>query len=313
MLVSELLAKEVPIAPETEDARFAVALLRDREFEEYDHVYLIDPERRLRGQVPLSSLIRAQPEASLLDLKGKSPVEVFADEHAERAALLAIENHDADVAVVDSDHRLVGAVPVEHLLTFLHKKHVSNIFRHGGIIPDDFLLDEPTIFQGVRARLPWLILGLVGGILMGGVASVFEHSLQAEISLSFFLPLVVYMSDAIGTQTETLLIRRMAARKVSVVREVVLETGTGLIIGSIIGLLALLTLYFWTGKPMLALIVGLAVLSSAITAAVIASSLPLFLSAIKADPAAASGPLATVVQDFLSVTIYLGIASFFLL
>ena len=65
-------------------------------------------------------------------------------------ALLAIENHDADVAVVDSERRLVGAVPVEHLLTFLHKRHIDNIFRHGGISPHHFLLDTPTIFQGVR-------------------------------------------------------------------------------------------------------------------------------------------------------------------
>ena len=69
---------------------------------------------------------------------------------------------------------------------------------------------------------------------MGGMASVFERSLQAEISLSFFLPLVVYMSDAVGTQTEALLIRRMAARRVSAVKEIILETGTGLLIGSII-------------------------------------------------------------------------------
>ena len=172
-----------------------------------------------------------------------------------------------------------------------------------------FLLDAPTVFQGVRARLPWLILGLIGGILIGGVASSFERALRLELSLAFFLPLVVYMSDAIGTQTETLVIRRMAARKVSARREIKLESTTGLLIGLIVGFLALLTLYLWTGKITVAIIVGLAILSSAVTATVIASSLPLFLSRMKADPAAASGPIATVIQDFLSVTIYLGIAS----
>lgn len=313
MKVSELLTIAIPIVPETEKAHYAITLLHARDFDEYDHVYLVDGERHLRGQVPLVSLMKARPDTALVDLTGKFPVEVSADERAERAALLAIENHDADVAVVDSERRLIGAVPVEHLLTFLHKRHIDNIFRHGGIIPQKYLLDTPTLFQGVRARLPWLILGLVGGILMGGMASVFERSLQAEISLSFFLPLVVYMSDAVGTQTEALLIRRMAARRVSAVKEVMLETGTGLLIGSIIGLLALLALYLWTGKPVLALIVGLAVLASAITAAVIASCLPLLLSAMKADPAAASGPVATVIQDFLSVTIYLGIASLLLI
>ena len=132
MRVSELLTKVIPITPETENARFALTILRDREFDEYDHIYLVDREGHLTGQVPLKSLIRARPETELVALKGRSPVEVPADEHAERAAILVIENHDADVAVVDSERRLIGAIPVEHLLTFLHRRHINNIFRHGG-------------------------------------------------------------------------------------------------------------------------------------------------------------------------------------
>jgi magnesium transporter len=146
-------------------------------------------------------------------------------------------------------------------------------------------------------------------MLMGGVASMFEGALKVEISLSFFLPLVVYMSDAVGTQTETLTIRRMAARNLFFGKEVFHEAAAGVLIGSIVGALAMLTLYLWTGNLVVAAIVGTAVVASAVTATLIASSLPLLLSAMKADPAAASGPVATVIQDFLSVTIYLGIAA----
>jgi magnesium transporter len=145
---------------------------------------------------------------------------------------------------------------------------------------------------------------------MGGVASFFEEALRAEVALTFFLPLVVYMSDAIGTQTETLTIRRMAARKLFFGREVLHEAATGLLIGLTVGVLALLIIYLWTGKLLVAVIVGAAIVASAITATVIASGLPLLMSRLKADPAAASGPVATVIQDFLSVAIYLGIAQF---
>lgn len=310
MRVSELLTKSIPIISETETAGSALTMLRDATFAEYDHVYLTDHAGRMTGQVPLESLIKASPDTITSRLKGRSPIEVPPDAMAERVALDVIENQHADVAVLNSERQLVGAVPIKRLLTFLHKKHIENIFRHGGIgVRHHYLLDRPSVLQGVRSRLPWLILGLGGGVLMGGIASIFERSLRVEISLSFFLPLVVYMSDAIGTQTETLTIRRMAARKLFFGQEIAREAATGLIIGSIVGISSTLVLALWTGNLNVAVIVGLAVFSSAITATIIASCLPLLLSAMKADPAAASGPVATVIQDFLSVTIYLGIAT----
>ena len=310
MKVSELLTKSIPIITDTETAGSALTMVRDTNFAEYDHIYLIDDVGRLVGQVPFESLIKASPDTIISRLKGRPPLEVSADAKAERVALAVIENQHADVAVLNSERRLVGAVPIKRLLTFLHNRHIENIFRHGGIgVRHHYLLDRPTVLQGVRSRLPWLILGLAGGILMGGVASIFERSLRVEISLSFFLPLVVYMSDAIGTQTETLTIRRMAARQLFFGKEIAREAATGLIIGSIVGISSMLLLAVWTGKFNVAVIVGLAVFSSAITATIIASCLPLVVSALKGDPAAASGPVATVIQDFLSVTIYLGIAT----
>jgi magnesium transporter len=310
MRVSELLTKSVPVISETETARSALAMLREATFAEYDHVYLTDDAGRMAGQVPIESLIKASPDTTISGLKGRSPIEVPTDAKAERVALEVIENKYADVAVLDSDRRLVGAVPINRLLTFLHKKHIENIFRHGGIgVRHHYLLDSPTVMQGVRSRLPWLILGLGGGILMGGIASVFERSLRVELSLSFFLPLVVYMSDAIGTQTETLTIRRMAARQLFFGKEIAQEATTGLIIGSIVGISSTLVLALWTGNFRVAVIVGLSVFSSAVTATIIASCLPWVVSVLKGDPAAASGPVATVIQDFLSVTIYLGIAT----
>jgi magnesium transporter len=313
MRVCDLLTKEVPIAAEKQSAGFALQLLRECSFDEVDHVYLVDANHSLTGQVPLQALVKADPASELALLKGSDPVEVSPDEYAERAALLAIENHDADVAVVDKDRHLVGAIPVTHLLTFLHKRHIDHILRHGGIRANHrYLLDQPTLSQAVKSRLPWLVLGLGGGILTGAMASSFENSLRLEISLTFFLPLVVYMSDAIGTQTETLVIRRLASRKMSPAAEIVSEGLTGLTIGLVIGVLAMVSLYLFTGKAAVAAVVGLAVLSSAIVASVIASSLPLMLTALRFDPAAASGPVATIIQDFLSVAIYLAIGTLLL-
>lgn len=97
-----------------------------------------------------------------------------------------------------------------------------------------------------RARMPWLVLGLVGGILAGGVAGLFEASLQREITLAFFLPLVVYMADAVGTQTETVLVRALSYGHVSLLAQLTQEGALGLLIGVTVGVLG--ARCFWSGS-----------------------------------------------------------------
>ena len=158
--------------------------------------------------------------------------------------------------------------------------------------------------------MPWLALGLLGGMLAGGVASIFEESLKREVTLAFFLPLVVYMADAIGTQTETILVRRMVYGRVSLFRQLRREASLGLLIGLTIGGAAVwMGMWLLDGRGHVAAVVALTILCSSIVATLIASLLPWMLDRMGIDPAMASGPVATVLQDLLSVAIYLGIAT----
>ena len=95
--------------------------------------------------------------------------------------------------------------------------------------------------------MPWLLIGLAGGFLAGGVASLFEAPLKENITLAFFLPLVVYMADAVGTQTETILVRALAYGKVSLRTQLLREGAVGLLIGGIVGLSAGACLLAWDG------------------------------------------------------------------
>jgi magnesium transporter len=160
--------------------------------------------------------------------------------------------------------------------------------------------------------MPWLMVGLAGGFLAGGVASAFEVSLRREVALAFFLPLVVYMADAVGTQTETVLVRRLAYGEVPLWTQLAGETLIGLSIGTIVAAVAAGGLWFWGSHATLAVVVGASLGVTAVVATIIASILPLGLARLGADPALASGPVATVVQDILSVGIYLMIATILL-
>lgn len=309
---ADLMAVDIPRSQRHRTVGDMIAGLRDHTWEEVGHIYLVDDRATLTGQVPIERLLQAKEETYLADLEGLPPIEVLPGEPAETVALQAVERHDADVAVIDNRRRLLGAIPIGRLLALLHDEHVDNFLRMGGVSRIDHLPLSLTVRQTaaqVRARLPWLMVGLAGGLLAGGVASAFEASLKNEVALAFFLPLVVYMADAVGTQTETVLVRRLAYGEVALWTQLAREALIGASIGLIVAPVAAAGLWIWTGHPPLAMIVGTSLGVTAVVAGVIASLLPLGLGRLGADPALASGPVATVVQDILSVGIYLMIAT----
>jgi len=306
----ELMTTSVPQALSDETAGFALEGLREQKLEEASHLYLVDEVSVLTGQVPIERLIAVAPETPLGDLRGDPPIEVRPDDDAEMVALLAVERHDADVAVVDDKRELLGAIPIGRLLRLLHEAHVDEILRRAGVgAGHPSPAEAHETIRAFRARMPWLALGLLGGMLAGGVASIFEESLKREVTLAFFLPLVVYMADAIGTQTETILVRRMVYGRVPLFAQLRREASLGLLIGLTIGGAAWMGLWLLDGRGHLAVVVALTILCSSIIATLIASLLPWILDRMGFDPAMASGPVATVLQDLLSVAIYLGIAA----
>ncbi len=309
---ADLMTVNIPRSDKHRTVSDMIAVLRDHTWEEVGHVYLVDDQAALVGQVPIERLLEAKEQTALGELQGTPPIEVLPGDPAETVALRAVERHDADVAVIDSRRRLLGAIPIGRLLALLHEEHVDNFLRMGGVSRMDHLHLSLTLQQtltAVRARLPWLMIGLAGGFLAGGVASAFEVSLKREVALAFFLPLVVYMADAVGTQTETVLVRRLAYGEVAFWEQLAREVLIGASIGAMVAVVAGCGLWLWNGHPVLAVVVGASLGVTAVVATIMASLLPLGLARLGADPALASGPVATVVQDILSVGIYLMIAT----
>jgi magnesium transporter len=309
----ELMTTAVPLVTADQTVAGALESLRSSAWAEVGHVYLVDEKAQLLGQIPTERLLCADPASRLAALRGDPPIEVHPHDNAETAALLAVERHDADVAVVDSRRKLLGAIPIGSLLALLHEEHVDNFLRMGGVgrthpIP----MAHPSTISAFRARIPWLVLGLAGGLLAGGVAAWFEVALKQEIALAFFLPLVVYMADAVGTQTETVLVRTLAYGNVSLGPQLLREGLVGLLIGGTIGTLAGACFLLFDGRTAIAAVVAVTLGVTAVVATLVASVLPLGLARLGADPALASGPVATVLQDILSVAIYLTIATMIL-
>ena len=175
--------------------------------------------------------------------------------------------------------------------------------------------NEEDVIKGrldhlIEHRLPWLLIGLLGGILATFIVAKYEAILAAEVRLVFFIPIIVYLSDALGTQTETIYVRELSERNHFnliryILKECVIGLGLGLISGIILGLLSA----SWLSSPAIGLTVGLTMLINLTIAPVLAIFIPNILYRRHADPALGAGPIATVIQDLISLVIYFLIAN----
>jgi len=161
----------------------------------------------------------------------------------------------------------------------------------------------------VKVRLPWLIVGLLGGMVVTLMVSRFENILSTNLKLAFFIPIIVYLADAVGTQTETIYVRNLSKFKDNFYKYLAKEVLVGTCLGFILGALVATGAYLWLRSVETAITVGLAMFVNIIIAPVIAIIVPEILFKERVDPALGGGPFTTVIQDFTSLLIYFLIAS----
>lgn len=163
--------------------------------------------------------------------------------------------------------------------------------------------------QLLQERLPWLIVGLIGGGIASQIAARYEALLASHVSLAFFIPIIVYMSDAVGTQTETVYVRNLSRKQLNFWVYLIKEFLVGIAFGALFGLLIGSFVYLWRGEYEIALTVSLAMAASVASAPVVALITSVTLQKEHADPAVGAGPFTTVIQDLISLLIYFAIAS----
>lgn len=165
----------------------------------------------------------------------------------------------------------------------------------------------------IKERLPWLIVGLLGGVVVTILVSKFEGILSANISLAFFLPVIVYMSDAIGTQTENIYVRNLSKFRDNFfqyfIKELMIGIAFGIIFGTLLGLFA----KFWLGSTTVAITVAIAMFINGIIAPMVALIVPELLFKEHEDPALGAGPFTTILQNLISLSVYLLVAALIIL
>ena len=274
-------------------------------------VYVLDPGGRLLGWLPLPALLAADPQRPLSACMQPVPVAVHPDEDRERIAHAAIRHGAAAIPVVERDGQLRGVVPARALLAVLYEEHIEDLQRLAGIRREQtrarVALEEPPARQA-RDRLPWLVVGLGGSALATWVMTRFEAALEARVALAFFVPGIVYLADAVGTQTEAIAVRGLSLARVPLRTLLLHELRAGALVGLALGALVLPGVWLAFGDARLAAVVAGSLLAAGAAASALGLLLPWLLARLGTDPAFGSGPLATILQDLLSLLIYLGLA-----
>jgi len=291
-------------------------LLREiTNFESVNYIYILNEAKRLKGVLSIKEVFRSKKYAPIKSLMRKNVISVRVHTDQERVALLALQHNIKAVPVVDKEDVFLGVITSDTILHILHNEAIEDILRVRGVLHKgsvDNILNLP-LRTALKHRLPWLVLGLIGGIAVAGVVNSFADVLAKNFILAAFIPLIVYMADAVGAQMAVFMIRDLAFNLrlkflKYFIRQAILAVMMGIIIST--GLFILSTILYRNFEISFVLSVALfcAIISSLFTGLIV----PYVFGKFRLDPANASGPIATILQDGLSITIYFTIASLIL-
>jgi magnesium transporter len=309
-IAAEHASTRVPMAQPSSTAGEVRRSMTGRSYDCASHLVVCEGERFV-GIVRVEDLLAAPDGAVMGDLMDRNPPSVAPGVDQEVAAWRAVRRGESALSVVDGEGRFVGLIPPDRLLAVLLQEHEEDLARLGGFLKESSTArrtsEEPVRLR-FRHRLPWLLVGLAGALLAADIVGWFQSRLQETLILAFFLPGIVYLADAVGTQTETVVIRGLSVG-VRIGRIMARELMAGMGIGLTLALVAAPVVWWRWGAADVALALGLSIFAACSIATVVAMALPWILDRFDMDPAFGSGPLATVIQDLLSIVIYFVIAA----
>jgi magnesium transporter len=272
-----------------------------------DPILAVDGTGHYQGVIPVASLVGAEEARPAHELADRDWPAVAAGTDQEHVAELARTRSLSAVPVVSPGGHALGCIPAARLLDVLWREHTEDIHRLAGILKPlreaSYALDEPPLHRAGR-RLPWLLVGLAGSFVATAAMAAFETMFAGNVKLAFFVPAIVYLADAIGTQTEAVAVRGLSLEHRGFWHLLFGEAAAGFIIGTVLAAFAFLAVVAAYADVRLGAAVAVAILAAGTIATTIGLSLPWLLSRIGLDPALGSGPLATIIQDVLSILIY---------
>ena len=275
------------------------------EIDEIYYIYVVDDDNKLKGILSLKALLLANSDTLIRDIYDSDVQSVSTDTPSEQVAQI-MEKYDLVVLpVVDSIGRLMGRITIDDVVDVIRDEAEKDYQMASGISEDVETTDSPIRLS--RARLPWLIIGLLGGIFVAAVIGRFESDLKINPEMAFFIPLIGAMAGNVGIQSSAIIVQGLASNSLgleSTFRKLIKEFLVALMNGLILSTLLFAYNFFLSDSLALTYTVSISLFVVIIFAALFGTLIPLVLNKVKFDPALATGPFITTMNDIMGLVIY---------
>ena len=275
-------------------------------------VYVVDNDDILLGRLSLKDLLVSDPKTKIKSIY-KSNVEfVFDNDSAEYVANTMQKYDLGAIPVIDKNKKLLGRITIDDIVDLIKEEAEEDYQLAAGILQDVDVDD--SIIELTRARLPWLILGLIGGIGAAFIMGGFDEILIENKILFYFTPLIAAMAGNVGVQSSAIIVQGLANDEIkdSINKRLIKETLLSILNGVILALILFLFVFIWKKEINISLALSASLVAVVIVAGIIGTFIPLFLNKRGIDPAIATGPFITTCNDIFGILIYFMVAKLIL-
>jgi len=274
-------------------------------------IYVVDDDNKLLGSLSLRRLLLAEKGSAIKSIVNTDIVSVKATEDDEDVANILTKYDLIALPVVDNSNRLIGRITFDDAMDVVKEEAEKDYQMASGISED--VESSDSVWELTRARLPWLLIGMIGGLLGAKVIGIFD--LENNFELAFFIPLIAAMGGNVGVQSAAIVVQGLAndsLKMENIAKKLIKELGVGLLNGIICSIIILGAAFSLGYGFALSLTVSISLLAVIVFAAVFGTFIPLTLEKYKIDPALATGPFITTVNDVLGLFIYFWIGQMIL-
>ena len=275
-------------------------------------IYVVDDDDVLKGRLSLKDLLTTSTTTPIKDVFIHRVDSVNVNEKPEEVAKIMSKYDLEAIPVVDEIGRLVGRITIDDIVDVIREEAEKDYQMAAGI--SQSVEADDSIWELTRARLPWLFLGLLGGVGAAAIMGGFEEMISKHAILFFFTPLIAAMAGNVGVQSSAIIVQGLANDDLKgsitnrLVKEMLLATLNGLILAVVL----MLFTWFWKGTLPTAFAISVSLVVVIVVAGIIGTFIPLFLHKRGIDPAIATGPFITTSNDIFGILIYFWIAKIIL-